>query len=80
MKPTNQNLAEKPQFVEGGSGSGGSGGEKILFFLRPPADRENFSDSPCYCVCLEPRPRKIENIMVLPLSRFLDSLWAGEYS
>jgi uncharacterized protein len=32
------------------------------------------------CVCLEPRPRKIENIMVLPLSRFLDSLWAGEYS
>jgi predicted AAA+ superfamily ATPase len=32
------------------------------------------------CVCLEPRPRKIENILVLPLSQFLDSLWAGEYS
>jgi len=32
------------------------------------------------CVCLEPRPRKIENIMVLPLSHFLNSLWAGEYS
>ena len=32
------------------------------------------------CVCLEPRPRKIENILVLPLSKFLDSLWAGEYS
>ncbi len=32
------------------------------------------------CVCLEPRPRKIENIMVVPLSQFLDSLWAGEYS
>ena len=32
------------------------------------------------CVCLEPRPRRIDNVTVLPLRHFLDSLWAGEYS
>ena len=32
------------------------------------------------CVCLEARPRRIENMTVLPLRQFLDSLWAGEYS
>jgi predicted AAA+ superfamily ATPase len=32
------------------------------------------------CVCLEPRPRRIDNVTVLPLHHFLDSLWAGEYS
>jgi uncharacterized protein len=32
------------------------------------------------CVSLEPRPRKIDGILVLPLTEFLDALWAGEYA
>ena len=32
------------------------------------------------CVSLEPRPRRIDNVTVLPFRHFLDSLWAGEYS
>ena len=31
------------------------------------------------CVCLEPRPRKTEGIVVLPFADFLDALWNGEY-
>lgn len=31
------------------------------------------------CVCLENRPRHVEGIEVLPLSRFLHSLWEGEF-
>jgi predicted AAA+ superfamily ATPase len=31
------------------------------------------------CVCLESRPRKIDGIMVLPYTAFLDALWSGEY-
>jgi predicted AAA+ superfamily ATPase len=31
------------------------------------------------CVCLEPRPRKTEGIVVLPFEDFLDALWNGEY-
>ncbi len=34
----------------------------------------------CLCVCLEPRPRRIDPVTVLPLRHFLDSLWSGEYS
>jgi predicted AAA+ superfamily ATPase len=30
------------------------------------------------CVSLEPRPRKIGGVSVLPLSEFLDMLWSGE--
>lgn len=31
------------------------------------------------CVSLEPRRRKIEGVLVLPYTEFLDALWAGEY-
>ena len=32
------------------------------------------------CVCLEPRPRKIQEIVILPFKKFLEALWNGEYS
>jgi uncharacterized protein len=32
------------------------------------------------CVSLEPRPRKIDGITVLPVTEFLDALWDGEYA
>jgi predicted AAA+ superfamily ATPase len=31
------------------------------------------------CVCLEPRPRKVDGIIILPLRAFLEALWSGEY-
>jgi predicted AAA+ superfamily ATPase len=31
------------------------------------------------CVCLEPRPRTVDGISVLPYGMFLDALWGGEY-
>jgi predicted AAA+ superfamily ATPase len=31
------------------------------------------------CVSLEPRPRKIDGVSVLPLTNFLDALWNKEY-
>ncbi|MBI5508371.1 MAG: ATP-binding protein [Deltaproteobacteria bacterium] len=30
------------------------------------------------CVCLEPRPRTVEGVRVLPLLQFLDELWGGK--
>jgi predicted AAA+ superfamily ATPase len=32
------------------------------------------------CVSLEPRRRKVGNVIILPYRDFLDSLWSGEYS
>lgn len=32
------------------------------------------------CVSLEPRPRRVEGIEILPLERFLETLWADELS
>jgi len=32
------------------------------------------------CVCLEPRMRRLENIVVLPFRQFLDALWSRQYS
>ena len=32
------------------------------------------------CVSLEPRRRKVEKIVTLPLTEFLDGLWSGEYA
>ncbi len=32
------------------------------------------------CVCLEPRTRKVDGIVVLPIRKFLEALWNGEYS
>jgi predicted AAA+ superfamily ATPase len=29
------------------------------------------------CVCLEPRPRRVEGISILPFRQFIDTLWAG---
>ncbi len=31
------------------------------------------------CVSLEPRPRRVEGVDVLPFGHFLDRLWAGEF-
>lgn len=31
------------------------------------------------CVSLEPRPRTVEGIAILPFKSFLEALWAGEY-
>ncbi|MGB6452008.1 MAG: AAA family ATPase [Steroidobacteraceae bacterium] len=31
------------------------------------------------CVCLENRPRRVEGIDIVPLARFLHSLWEGDY-
>lgn len=31
------------------------------------------------CVCLESRPRRVEGIDIVLLSRFLHSLWEGDY-
>jgi len=31
------------------------------------------------CVCLEPRSRRIDNVVVLPYKEFLEALWSGEY-
>lgn len=31
------------------------------------------------CVCLEPRMRKLDNIIILPYTHFLEALWSGEY-
>jgi uncharacterized protein len=31
------------------------------------------------CVSLEPRPRRLGDIMLVPIHEFLDALWAGEY-
>jgi predicted AAA+ superfamily ATPase len=32
------------------------------------------------CVCLERRPRRSENVTILPYQEFLQALWQGEYS
>lgn len=32
------------------------------------------------CVCLEPRSRRIDNVVVLPYKEFLEALWSGEYT
>ncbi len=31
------------------------------------------------CECLEPTPRKLEGITMLPNRKFLEDLWSGEY-
>jgi len=32
------------------------------------------------CVCLEPRARRVEGVLVIPFKEFLEALWNGEYS
>lgn len=32
------------------------------------------------CVCLEPRIRRVDNVVILPYKEFLKALWSGEYS
>ncbi len=41
---------------------------------------EEKSVSRLLCVSLEPRPRSVDGILILPYADFLDALWAGEYS
>jgi uncharacterized protein len=31
------------------------------------------------CVCLEPRPRRVDEVEIVPLRVFLESLWTGQY-
>jgi hypothetical protein len=31
------------------------------------------------CVSLEPTPRRVGDVQVLPLATFLERLWGGEY-
>lgn len=31
------------------------------------------------CVCLEPRARRVEGVLVVPFKEFLEALWNGEY-
>jgi len=33
----------------------------------------------CLCVSLEPRPRRIGGITILPYREFLENLWSGQY-
>jgi len=32
------------------------------------------------CVSLESRPRRVNDVMVLPWRQFLDALWTGQFS
>lgn len=32
------------------------------------------------CVCLEPRIRRVDNVIILPCKEFLKALWSGEYT
>ena len=45
--------------------------------LRALADEKRFKR--LVCVGLHARPRRVEKIEVVPLSHFLEALWAGEY-
>ena len=45
--------------------------------LKALADEKVFKR--LLCVCLEPRTRKVGNITVLPVRRFLEQLWGGSF-
>jgi uncharacterized protein len=45
--------------------------------LRALADEGNVKRR--ICVCLEPRPRTVEGVRILPLTTFLTELWSGSY-
>ncbi len=47
---------------------------KPLLALREEGKLKRF-----ICVTLEPRPRQIGDVLLLPYGDFLDALWAGEY-
>ena len=32
------------------------------------------------CVSLEPRPRRVDGITLMPVREFLEALWSGEYA
>jgi uncharacterized protein len=48
-----------------------------LWSLRALADEKRFKR--LVCVGLHARPRRVEKIEVVPLTHFLEALWAGEY-
>jgi predicted AAA+ superfamily ATPase len=52
-------------------------GPHDLRSLRALGDEARFKRR--ICVCLEPRPRMIDGIAVLPFASFLEALWSGEY-
>lgn len=45
--------------------------------LRALADEKKMKHR--ICVCLEPRPRTVDGVRILPLATFLDELWGGAY-
>ena len=90
--PTRQDLANKPPFVERflegdfiigdhpavETKAKESLSGQDLKFLCAIAEEKKLKRY--LCVCLEARPRRIDNVPVLPLRQFLNSLWGGEYS
>jgi len=46
--------------------------------LRALAEEKSFKH--LLCVCLEPRPRRLEGVTLLPYREFLEALWEGAYS
>lgn len=51
--------------------------QQDLKSLRAFAEEQQFKRY--LCVSLEPRPRRVANIHILPLPVFLTALWSGEY-
>ena len=47
---------------------------KPLLALRDEGKLKRF-----LCVTLEPRPRRVGEVLLLPYGDFLDALWAGEF-
>ena len=52
--------------------------EQDLRSLRALAEERKMKS--LLCVCLEPRPRKVGEIDIVPYGHFLDALWDGEFS
>ncbi len=52
-------------------------GNRDLRSLRSLMEEETFKRY--ICVCLEPRPRRVDEILILPYQRFLDDLWQQRY-
>jgi predicted AAA+ superfamily ATPase len=46
--------------------------------LRVLAEKKKLSRY--LCASLEPRPRKVEGVEILPLQKFLETLWQGTFS
>jgi predicted AAA+ superfamily ATPase len=52
--------------------------ERELRGLRAIAEERRVKRA--LCVCLEPRPRRVDGVSILPYGAFLDALWDGEFA